>query len=76
MYSNLRPYHRWEQPSTAVSTTGRVRQDLGWGFTRKNNRVFVIQNGRRFGYSAELILIPEAGLGAVILANMGRGIFP
>ncbi len=44
---------------------------MGWGFTQKNNHVFVSQNGRTFGYSADIILIPESKLGAVILANMG-----
>ena len=44
---------------------------LGWGFTRTSNYVFVSQSGRTFGYSADLILIPESRLGAAILANLG-----
>lgn len=62
---------RQEMYAPLLSISNEEGAALGWGLTQKNNYLFVSQNGRTFGYSSDLAILPECKLGAVILANLG-----
>ena len=51
----LAPNSRREMFAPIMSIEDEESPALGWVFTRKNNCVFVSQNGRTFGYSSQFL---------------------
>ncbi|MCO6511368.1 MAG: beta-lactamase family protein [Aridibacter famidurans] len=51
----------------------QFRYDRGWGIVRSEGRTFLISDGQMSGSSSGIVLVPELGVGVVVLSNRTGG---
>lgn len=51
----------------------QFRYDRGWGIVRSEGKTFLISDGQMSGSSSGIVLVPELGVGVVVLSNRTGG---
>lgn len=56
-----------------AGTMEQFAYDRGWGIVRSEGRTFLISDGQMSGSSSGIVLVPELGVGVVVLSNRTGG---